>query len=127
MVEYKVLGKIKTQPFEKEFGKLRTDEIIITDERVQHIKNRHPEDYELFEKYGIDAVKNPDLIIKDEKNINTVFVIKRLENTNLNVVVKLALEVDSTDYKNSIMTFYRLRDKNLRRLEKKNKMLYKKE
>lgn len=121
------LGNINTQPLEKEFGNLRTDEIIITNERIEHIKLHHPEDYELFEKYGVDTVKNPDIIIKDCKNDGTVFMIKQLENTNLNVVSRLVLPSDSEKLKNSVMTFYRIRQKNLLKLEKKNKILYKKE
>lgn len=126
VVEFKSLGKIDIQPLEAEFGKLRTDEIIVTDERLEHIKSRHPEDFELFEKYGVDAVNNPDVIIKDQKNSGTVFMVKKLEETNLNVIVRLVLETDDEKYKNSVMTFYRIRQKNLDKLEKKNKVLYKK-
>ena len=92
-----------------------------------HIKLRHPEDFELFEKYGLSVVDEPDLIIKDEKNENTVFITKKLENTNLNLIVKVILDNDDKNLKNSVMTFYRIREKNLNKLKKKNKTLYKKE
>lgn len=121
------LGKLNPQPLENEFGKLKTDELIVTDERIEHIKFRHPEDFELFEKYGLSVVEEPDFIIKDEKNENTVFMTKKLENTNLNLVVKIILETDEKDLKNSVMTFYRIREKNLKKLMNKNKTLYKKE
>lgn len=52
MSEIRNLGKINTKILEKEFGKIQTDEIIVTNERIDHIKERHPEDYNLFEKYG---------------------------------------------------------------------------
>ena len=39
MAEIIQLGKINTTPLEKEFGKLKTDEIIITNERIDHIKD----------------------------------------------------------------------------------------
>lgn len=124
---FKTLGKIDAQPLESEFGKLLTDEIVVTNERVEHIKARHPEDFSLFEIYGADAVKSPDLIIADSKNSNTVFMVKKLDVTNLNVVVKLVLESSNPKLKNSVMTFYRIRDKNLKKLINKNKTLYKKE
>ena len=57
MAEIIQLGKINTTPLEKEFGKLKTDEIIITNERIDHIKKRHPEDFLLFEKYGVKPLK----------------------------------------------------------------------
>lgn len=55
-------------------------------------------------------------------------MVKRLPDTNLNVVVKISVDVEHPEYKNSIITFYRIRDKNLKKLENKkgNKILYKK-
>ena len=126
MAEIIYLGKLNTQSLENEFGKLRTNDIIISDERIEHIKLRHPQDYNLFEIYGTSTVLNPDLIIKDEKNKNTIFMVKKLVNTNLNVIVKLIVDTDEKDYKNSVMTFYRIRDKNLKKLKNKNKTIYKK-
>ena len=127
MTEIQSLGRINTQVIEKEFGKIQTDEIIITNERINHIKKRHPEDYALFERYGKESVSYPDLIIKDIKNVGTVFMVKRLPETNLNVVVRVVLETDNKKFKNSIMTFYRIREKNLKKLIEKNGLLYKKE
>lgn len=127
MAEIIELGKLNTQPLGSEFGKLKTDELIITNERIEHIKIRHPEDFELFEQYSLLVVNEPEFVIKDEKNKNTVFITKKLENTNLNLVVKIILETDEDDLKNSVMTFYRIRDKNLKKLINKNRTLYKKE
>lgn len=121
------LGKLNVQLLEAEFGKLKTNEIVITNERIHHIRVRHPNDLPFFEQYGTETVENPDMIIKDCKNEGTVFMVKRLRNTNLNTVVRLALNADEENLKNSVMTFYRIRDKNLIKLEKNNKPLYKKE
>ena len=122
-----LLGKINTRLLEPEFGRILTDEIVITDERLDHIRERHPEDFAFFEKYGVQSVQFPDMIIKDEKHTGTVFMIKKLPDTNLNVVVRVVLETDSEELKNSVMTFYRIREKNLRKLEEKNKLLYMRE
>ena len=122
-----LLGKINTRWLEPEFGRILTDEIVITDERLDHIRERHPDDFALFEKYGVQSVQFPDMIIKDEKHTGTVFMIKKLPDTNLNVVVRVVLETDSEELKNSVMTFYRIREKNLRKLEEKNKLLYMRE
>ncbi len=127
MTEIRSLGKIDIKILEKEYGKIQTDEIIVTNERINHIKGRHPEDFELFHKYGIEIVEHPDVIIKDEKHEGTVFMVKRIPDTNLNVVVRVALETDEEGLKNSVMTFYRIRERNLRKLSEKNKLLYKRE
>ena len=127
MSEIRNLGKINIKILEKEFEKIQTDEIIVTNERIDHIKERHPEDYNLFEKYGKESVSSPDLIIKDVKNKSTVFMIKKLPETNLNVVVRVVLETDNSKWKNSVMTFYRIRERNLKKLIEKSGVLYKKE
>ena len=114
------IGKINTKILEDEFGKIQTDEIVVTDERLEHILERHPEDYKLFQEYGIESVNNPDIIVKDGKNKGTIFMIKSLPDTNLNVVVRVVLETDSNKLKNSVMTFYRIRERNLKKLMEKN-------
>lgn len=50
-------------------------------------------------------------------------MIKRLTDTNLNVIVRVALERDNGKLKNSVMTFYRIREKNLEKLLRRNKIL----
>lgn len=127
MIKIQNLGRINTDVLEKEFGKIQTNEIIITNERISHIQERHPEDYALFEKYGRESVTSPDMVVKDIKHNGTVFMIKKLPDTNLNVVVRVVLETDESQLKNSVMTFYRIREKNLKKLIEKNGLLYKKE
>lgn len=106
---------------------MQTSEITVTGERIAHIRERHFIDYELFEKYGAQCVQNPDYIIKDNKNENTVFMVKKLPDINLNVISKLALDTDKSGLKNSVMTFYRIRERNLKKLITKNTLLYSKE
>ena len=127
MVGIRSLGNINTSILEKEFGKLQTSEIVVTKERIAHIRERHPNDYELFEKHSVECVQNPDYVIKDNKNVGTVFMVKKLPDTNLNVVSRLALDTDESGLKNSVMTFYRIRERNLKKMIKKNTLLYKKE
>lgn len=127
ITEYTSLGFIETSYLEKEFGNLQTNEIIVTQERLEHIKQRHAEDFALFDEYAAKAVSSPDLVLKDANNEGTVFVVKQLPEINLNVVVRLALGTDKDGRKNSVMTFYRIREKNLKKLKNKHKVLYNKE
>jgi len=121
------IGTIDKDIFTTYFGELQTDEVILTNERIQHIKIRHPKDYVLFSLYGVKCISSPDLVITDERNKGTVYMIRKIEDTNLNVVLRLALATDEDGLKNSVMTFWRIRDRNLKKLMKKNKLLYKKE
>ena len=113
------LGNIKIDVIEKEFGKIQTDEVIVTSEREFHIKARHPEDYDMFQKYGVETVNNPDFIIRDGKNQGTVFMVRKLSDINLNVIVRVSLQTDKGGLKNSVMTFYRIRERNLQKMIEK--------
>ncbi len=89
------IGKIDTNILEKEFGKINTPEVVLTNERKLHIQERHPDDYAIFEKYSNDIINNPDTILKDCKNKNTIFAIKHIEDTNLNIIIKLSVGYDT--------------------------------
>ena len=54
--KYQFIGKLNTEFLEIEFGKLATNELILTDERDEHIKERHAQDYNLFHKCVYDVV-----------------------------------------------------------------------
>ncbi len=123
------LGRISIpiiEIIEKHFENIATDETIVTHERYEHILQNHPQDVGLFEKYGKMCIEEPDLVIRDLKNEATLFMIKKLPETNLNVVIRLALHGDGENRKNSVMTFYRIREKNLKKLASNNKLLYSK-
>ncbi|MBE6930295.1 MAG: hypothetical protein E7463_08450 [Ruminococcaceae bacterium] len=96
---------------------------------MDHIKVRHPEDAELFAQYANAIISDPDLVIKDSSHSETVFLVKKTDSSNLNVVIRLSLGAQPEGFCNSVMTFYRIRDKNLAKLQKKdaNITLYKKE
>ena len=122
------IGVIRTDYLEEEFGALNTDQVVLTEERSEHIRSRHPEDYELFKMYGKACVEQPDIVMKDSKNENTVFMAKKIEGSNVNAVIRLSVAaVDDPSRKNSVMTFYRMRDINLNKKAARNKVLYRHE
>ena len=118
-------GNLKPDIFENEFGKLQNYEVVLTEACENHIKEHHPEDYKLLFEYGKSIINHPDIILCDNKNVGTVLLIKRLTDTNLNLIIRLALETDLAGRKNSIMTFYRIRESNLNKLLNRNKIIYK--
>ena len=105
-----------------------TDEVIITDERIQHIKDHHPNDYERFSTYIAAAIESPDYIIED-KQPATAMVLKHIEESgeHFRLAVRLATSNDNPEYKNSVLTFLKIREKEWRRLLKNKKILYKAE
>ena len=50
---------------------IATDEVIITDERIAHINEEHPGDYEVIAPLISEALICPDCIIKDDHHEGT--------------------------------------------------------
>lgn len=100
---------------EREFGKLNTTKVILRKERLQHIEERHPEVVEVIKNNFNEIIETPDYILKDEKNENTILLIRELENKAYNTVIKISVK-ENTELKNSTLTFYKIRDREVRRL-----------
>jgi hypothetical protein len=126
-IETTLIGHIDIAPLQTVFGLLKSDEVVVTPERIVHIKEHHAEDYPLFEQYRTATIESPDLILQDTNHIGTIFAVKKLPETNLNIVIRLVLEKDDPSHKNSVMTFYRIREKNLIKLIARHPVLYKHE
>lgn len=107
---------------------IRTDEVIITDERIQHIQERHPDDYERFSAYLAEIVQNPDYIIRDLRP-QTGMLLKEITvgetGEHFRVALRLAASQDPAHYKNSIITFLKIRQKEWERLIHNKEILYK--
>ena len=119
------IGKIDLNKVGKYKNKVATDEVILTDERKRHILNNHINDYEKIIKNWYTVILNPRDILEDYKNNNTLLFIDKLEKNNLNVIIKLSTINNEKHPKNSVMTAWIIRDSNLKKLRKKNKIIYK--
>lgn len=127
-VEVHTVGKIDREIYKCVTEDIVTDEVIITDNQIQHIKDRHPKDYERFASYLGEIVKDPDYIIEATKP-NTALILKSIkkEDEVFKTVLRLVTSTDSQDYKNSIITFMKIDEKEWNRLLRNKKILYKKE
>ena len=117
------IGKLNKNYIGVYGNKLFTYDVVLTDERKLHILKNHQKDY----KQILNIISNPEQILEDSKNENTLFFIGKLEKNNLNVVIKLNTTNNVKHPKNSVMTAWIIRNKNLSKLEEKNKCIYKKE
>ena len=107
---------------------ITTDEVIITDERIQHIKDRHPNDYERYEKYLSQIIESPDYILQANKP-NTAFLLKHIAegDESFELILRLAVNGDPAGYKNSVITFLKIENKRYKRYLRTKKILYKSE
>lgn len=123
------VGKIDRKIYSCITEDIVTDEVIITNERIQHIKDRHPNDYEKYCRFLEDVVKNPDYIVETSKP-NTALILKEtVDETGerFKTILRLVTSVDNPEFKNSIITFMRINEKEWGRLLRNKRILYKRE
>lgn len=95
------IGKLNKEKLGIYKNLIVTEDVIITEERIKHIKEHHPGDYETYNKYLSIIIKNPDYIINDNKNINTILLLKSIYNNkgNIQIVLKLNTNIQEIDKK----------------------------
>lgn len=122
------IGKIDIEKYRCVTPNITTDEVIITDERIQHIKSTHPNDYERFSKYIVSMVENPQYILADKVE-NTAVILQEFSEVdeNFRLILKLAVEGDDENKKNSIITFMKISEKKYKKYLRNKKILYKSE
>lgn len=122
------VGKIDRDIYKCVTEDIKTDEVIITEKQVQHIKDRHPNDYERFNDCFYDIVRNPDYIVEANKK-NTALILKKIKTgkETFKTILRIATSEDDPNYKNSIITFMKIDDREWKRILKNKKILYKSE
>ena len=126
------IGKIKVELFEKISNKIITDVVVLTEKQREHIKERHPDILEKYEKYFSEIIENPDYILKDNSRENTALILKTIivndeKIGNVNLVLRLAIENDNEHDKNSIITCIPIGKNRLKSYINNGKILYKSE
>lgn len=101
------IGKIDIEKYKCVTNKkILTNEVIITDNRIEHIiKRRGQLFYDEYYKYFEQIIKNPDYIFKDIKE-DTAIVSKCFvhKGKTINLVLRLVVQGDDPTFKNSIIT-----------------------
>lgn len=123
------VGKIDRDIYKCITADIVTDEVIITDNQIQHILDRHPDAYETAMKEMRTAIESPDYIIADDKHNNTGLVIKKfkMKGDNLQLVLRICTHKDEPGYKNSVISCWEISEKRLENYLKNKRVLYKKE
>ena len=123
------VGKIDREIYKCITNDIVTDEVVITDNQIQHILDRHPDAYETAMKEMRTAIESPDYIIADDKHKNTGLVIKKfkVKGDNLQLVLRVCTQEDEAGYKNSVISCWKISEKRLENYLKNKRILYKKE
>ena len=103
-------------------------EVIITEERIEHIKHHHPGDFEKYYSFLQSVIEDPDYIVKANKP-NTGVVLKEFEKDDckIKLVLRIKTKEDSSDYKNSVISFWTIGDTTWKKILKNKNILYIKE
>lgn len=123
------VGKLNKDIYSCISDDIQTDDVIITEERIQHIKDRHPNDYERYCEFLTEIVVRPDYIVETNKP-KTALILKEFigeGGETFKTVLRLVTSTDEPEFKNSIITFMRINRKEWTRLLKNKRILYKRE
>ena len=120
-----IIGRIRNEYVQEYWGEI-IPEVVLTEERIGHIREGHAEDYDALSQYISGTIENPDYILDDARSINTGMFIKCIDAAKgINVIVKLECENSKSLYMSSVITMYRLGRGTLKRLLKKYRVVYK--
>lgn len=122
------IGRIDKNIYKCVTENIVTDEVIITDERIAHIQERHPNDYERFYKCLKEIVEYPQYIVETNKPYTALILKEFVEGEEkFKTVLRLTTSYDNPKFKNSIITFMKINDKEWKRILKNKQILYKTE
>jgi hypothetical protein len=122
------IGKLDKSIYSCVTEDIKTEDVVITEEREQHIKERHPNDYEKYSKYIGYMLKKPQYIFESNRE-NTAFIMNSFteDNKNFELILRIKTSADPENYKNSVITFMKISDRKRDKYLRNKKILYKSE
>lgn len=125
-VDVYTIGKIDLSIYKCVSDDITTDEVVLTEERIKHIRERHPGAFEKVEPYLSEALNAPDYILED-KNPNTGLILKAVEENGLRfqMVLRVHTTHDTAGFKNSILSAWEIGDARWDNYVENKKILYK--
>lgn len=106
---------------------IAAEEVIITDERIRHIRRRHPGHFDEIEPFLSAAIEDPDYILEDAPY--TGLILKAIEPTDsrMQLVLRLHTSADSPGFKNSVISAWKISASRWNCYLRNKNILYKKE
>ena len=100
------IGRIDIERYRVVSDDIQTDEVIVTEERIAHIKERHPNDYEQYCSYMAEVIADPDYIVEANSS-NTAVLLKEIEEKTekFKLILRLKIQSDPEGYRNSVLSF----------------------
>ena len=128
MKDIHFVGMINREIFKAVTEDILTEEVIITEERIQHIKDNHPGDYEKFKDHISKALQDPEIVFaSDEPNTALIVDSIRINGESFVIILRIKVSNDPIEYKNSILTLMTLSERKKKKYIRNKKILYKRE
>lgn len=129
MKDVHFIGRLDREIFKVVTEDITTDEVIITEERIAHIKKNHPNIFDEIRPFLNLALSEPDYILEDEENKNTGLILKEISEHDLKfkVVLRIHTSSDPEGFKNSIISAWKISDSRWINYVNNKKVLYKRE
>ena len=90
-----IIGKIDIEIYRCVTADIQTSDVIITQQQIEHIQERHPNDYERYFKYVNEILESPDYILEANKP-NTAFILKHICDNGKNYQLILRLKTSTS-------------------------------
>ena len=119
------IGKLDKALYSCVTEDITTDEVIITDERIRHIREHHPGHYEDIAPFLQTAIASPDYILEDA--LNTGLILKMIEENGerIQIALRLHTSADTPGYKNSVISAWKISESRWKNYLRNKKILYK--
>lgn len=123
------LGKLNWEIYKCITNDHVTDDVIVTEEQLLHIREKHPEAYQDMLHYVKDILDNPDYILRDKRPNSGLVVgnIQRETESGTLLVLRISTPDDKDGYKNSILTGWKITEKRLGNYLRNKEIIYKRE
>ncbi len=123
------VGKIDIEKYKCVTDDITTDEVIITDEQIQHINENHSGSYEEIKPYLAVALAEPDYILEDKGHCNTGLILKEIkkDDKRFQIVLRLHTSADEENRKNSVISAWKISSSRWNNYLRNKKILYKSE
>ena len=120
-----IICKIDRSIYSVVTPQILTDEVVLTDEQLAHIKERHPQDYECYAPYLPELLMRPDFILEANRP-HTALVLKEfhVDGVRFQLILRLVTVNDPKGYSNSIITFLKISEKKWNKYLRNKKILY---
>ena len=124
-----LIGKIDKTIYSCISSDIATDKVIITQEQLEHIADRHPEAYTETLIELRTTLEDPDYIIKDASHRDTGLVIREIslsEHHSL-IVLRVCTNTYNGRLSNSVISAWKISKKRLGNYLRNKEILYRKD